>query len=166
MNIIKLNLILVFLGLLAFAANATVPLPDMVLYGQLFDVNNQRMTVANNGNIEVELQINSATGPDDPIIARATLDTSDEPNVGDIYVLRIPREDGIQATSPNTLVMGDILHLSINGIEVTETSGNAISATDDLEDVRNLDLHLSSVLPPFITTFTAADPSEQRSGIP
>ena len=122
------------------------------------------MTVANNGVVLVEVQLNDATGTDDPIVASAELQTSDEPNVGDIYILRIPREDGNTPTALNTAVMGDILHITINGVEVTETSNNNVSVTGDLDDVRNIDLHLSSVLPPLVREFTVMDPTETSPG--
>ena len=164
-NEMKTNfLYIIMLILLALPVSATVPLPDMVLFGKLFDVNGQQMTVANNGTVLVEVQVNDAVGSDDPIIANTELQTSDVANAGDIYILRIPREDGNSPTAPDTAIMGDMLHITINGVEVTETSNNNISVTGDLEDVRNIDLHLSSVLPPLVREFTVMDPTETSPG--
>ena len=76
-----------------------------------------------------------------PIIARSEL--VDDPDAGEIYALRIPRDDakGIEDTERFAAVPGDVIFILVDGEVVKETQVNGIEVTGGISDVTSMNLN-------------------------
>ena len=136
MNIRTFSL-LVGLLCLSIAARATVPIPDLVFFGKVYQKGNG-MQIVNPPSIDITAKLNNGT----VVVAQVTeLVSEGDSAVQDFYILRIPREDGTQRTLPDYAIEGDVVHIFLNGEEILETSTVIANASGSPKDVRRLDLN-------------------------
>ena len=121
-----------------------VPIPDSIFYGRV---------LGEDGNVtpftEVAARLHGAASVLDPesgeeqnpIITRSGIVVDEE--LGEIYVLRIPRDDGAGLDNKDRLaaMAGDKLYILVDGEVVDETTLDGIAVTAAVSDVQSMNLN-------------------------
>ncbi|MEZ5326892.1 MAG: hypothetical protein R3F19_17725 [Verrucomicrobiales bacterium] len=135
---------MIWIGLVS-ASVATVPLPDLVFYGKVFDAGGNPITheAQAPATIDISARLNGAGLLSEPIAVSTELFATNNPNSRDLYVLRIRREAGTatERTLENSVIGNDVVHIFLNGVEVGETKLGTIRASSNPTDVRELNLN-------------------------